>query len=272
MARIHSIHIYPVKSCKGCDVERALLTPTGLQHDRHWVIIRPDGTFVTQRQIPRLALIATSLTQERLTLSMEGQDALPVAWSLAGNPCMVTVWNDRVRAIDQGDQAAAWLTAAMGTPLRLARFDSSEQRVSDRHWTPGFPVLNQFSDDFQLLITSNTSLSDLNGRLGQPLPMNRFRPNIVIDGLVAFEEDYLTALVRDEVRLWIIKPAARCEVTMTDQATASVGVEPLRTLSTYRIDERIQGGIAFGVHAAAVRGQGQWISVGEQFEEEWNFG
>ena len=271
MAYIESLFVYPVKSCRGCSITQARLTPTGVEHDRHWVIVEPDGTFVTQRQLSRIALIETALTSEGLVLHAKDRAPLQVRWNQPCEPCTVTVWNDRISAFDQGDAAAEWLSSLLGRRLRLARFDPAGERVSDRTWTPDFPVLNQFSDDFQLLITSSSSLADLNGRLADPLPMNRFRPNIVIGGVPAYEEDYLHALVRGDLRLWIIKPAARCEVTMTDQQTAQVGVEPLRTLSTYRLDERIQGGVAFGVHAATVAGVGHTVHVGDKFDEVWNF-
>lgn len=271
MATIESLFVYPVKSCRGCRLTEARLTATGIEHDRHWVITDPEGVFVTQRQLPRLALVGTALGGDGLTLEAGDRPPLRVPWDRSGAASSVTVWNDRIRAIDQGDAAADWLSDLLGRPLRLARFDAAGQRVSDRNWTPDFPVLNQFSDDFQLLLASSASLDDLNSRLDAPLPMDRFRPNIVIGGLPAYAEDYLHQLTTGALRLWIIKPAARCEVTMTDQSTAQVGVEPLRTLSTYRLDDRIQGGVAFGVHAATVAGIGSTVHVGDRLAEVWNF-
>ena len=192
-----ALHVYPVKSCRGVAVEEARLTEAGLEHDREWMIVTPDGRFVTQRELPRLALVETRLAEDALVLSAPGASAsagvasVTVPFGQAGAPVEVTVWRDRCLAFDQGEAASQWLSAFAGRPLRLVRFDPSRPRASEAAWTGGLSALTRFSDGFALLAISRASLADLNARLAVPLPMDRFRPNLVLDGLPAYGEDGL---------------------------------------------------------------------------------
>lgn len=272
MITITALNIYPVKSCRGIALERARITDTGFAHDREWLIVRPDGRFVTQREEPRLALIETALNSEALTLTAPGMGALHVA--LDGRDdghdraVEVTCWHDRCAAFDAGTEAADWLTSFMGKPLRLVRFDSSRKRPSSPEWTQGVEALSQFADAFAWLIISQASLDDLNRRLERPLPMNRFRPNIVLDGLPAYGEDDVHQLSADGITLRIVKPCTRCIIPTTNQATAQrEGNEPLRTLSSYRFSKELRG-VLFGQNAILMEGAGRELTVGQRLGVE----
>lgn len=266
MATITALNVYPVKSCKGIALERATLARTGIEHDRQWLVVKPNGQFVTQREQPRLALIGTSLDDTSLQLTSPDVGSLSVPVTSDGPSVEVTCWRDRCAAFDMGDQAAQWLEAHLGRPHRLVRFDPSRQRPSSAEWTQGIEALNQFSDGFPFLVISQASLDDLNSRLAAPLPMNRFRPNIVVDGLPAYGEDDVYEFRSDAVALRVVKPCARCAITTTDQVTAErTGDEPLRTLRGYRFSRELMG-VLFGQNVVLAEGVGQTLRVGQQFD------
>jgi len=258
------LHLYPVKSCRGIAVADALLTAAGLEHDREWMVVTPEGRFVTQRQEPRLARVVAALDDGALTLAAAGAGSVSVPLEFRGGEVAVTVWRDRCRAFDQGEDAASWLSTFAGRPLRLVRFDPAGRRPSDTAWTGGLEAPNRFSDGFALLAISRASLEDLNARLPAPLPMNRFRPNLVLDGLPPYGEDRLTDLVAGDARLRRVKPCTRCVITTTDQATGTVaGDEPLRTLKSYRWDAALRG-VAFGQNLIVVAGAGVRLRAGQE--------
>lgn len=256
IAAVASLHVYPVKSCRGIELSEARLSPTGIEHDREWLVVTPAGRFVTQRELPRMALIDTALTAQQLLLS--APDMPPLLLSLewqamtAAARREVLVWGDRCSAYDQGDGAAAWFTQFLGRPLRLVRFDPAGQRLSNAGWTGGLAAPNLFSDGFALLILSQGSLADLNARLETPLPMNRFRPNLVLRDVAPYAEDRMHELEAPGLRLRIVKPCTRCIVTTTDQASGEQqGAEPLRTLRGYRQSRELKG-VAFGQNAIVI--------------------
>jgi uncharacterized protein YcbX len=272
MTIITELNIYPVKSCRGIALDRARITATGFRHDREWLIVDADGRFVTQREVPRMALIVTAITGAALTLTAPGNGTLSVPLDLDEGFVEVVCWRDRCAAFDAGPEAAGWLEAFLGAPYRLVRFDPSRPRVADAAWTADVRALNQFSDGFPWLILSEESLQDLNTRLELPLPMNRFRPNIVVNGLPPYGEDHVhefSATGPDEVRLRIVKPCARCAITTTDQATGERTTdEPLRTLSRYRMDRKLKG-VLFGQNAILIAGLDKELSVGQQLQPLW---
>jgi uncharacterized protein len=232
------------------------------------MVVTPEGRFVTQRELPRLALIATGLDDHGLNLSAPGAPTVAVPFDFRGESVQVTVWRDRCHAHDQGDAVAHWLSDFAGRPLRLVRFDPAHRRPSDAAWTGGVDAVSRFSDGFALLAISLASLADLNARLPAPLPMNRFRPNLVLDGLAPYGEDTVGDLVAGVVRLRRVKPCARCSVTTTDQATGVVdGDEPLRTLKTYRWDAALRG-VTFGQNLIVVTGDGERVRAGMQLRAD----
>ena len=282
-ATIAALNVYPVKSCRGIGLDKARVaarglvaaTPTTEAGDREWMIVAPDGRFVTQRDDPRLALIGTSLAPGALVLSAAGVAPLAVSLeSRGGTAREVTVWNSRVPARDAGDAAAGWLAAVLGADLRLVRFDPAHRRPCNPDYAGDSGAHTAFADGYPLLVIAEASLADLNLRLaakGVPvLPMNRFRPNLVLTGLEPYDEDHIDTLVTDGVTMKLVKPCARCAITTIDQDSGQVGQEPLATLAGYRTDVRLAG-VTFGMNAIVVAGEGRDVSVGDGVEAHFAF-
>ncbi|MET0533199.1 MAG: MOSC N-terminal beta barrel domain-containing protein [Steroidobacter sp.] len=269
MPHITALNIYPVKSCRGIALTRARLTPTGFEHDREWMVTTPEGKFLTQRERPLLAQIETAMTNDQLVLRKPRGAELAVPLNMTGYQVEVTVWKDRCAAFDAGNEAAVWLSEHLGKPARLVRFDQRKSRPSSEEWTQGLEAFNQFSDGFPWLLISQASLDELNTRLQQPLPMNRFRPNIVVDGLPPFGEDNVHEFVVDDVRLRVAKPCARCAITTTDQITGERSSdEPLRTLKEFRFDRGLRG-VTFGQNMVLASGLGSELTVGQRLDVTW---
>ena len=268
-ATLTDLYTYPVKSCRGIRADTARMTATGLADDRHWMLVRPNGRFVTQRELPRMALILTALDAGALTLTAPGRAPLRVTRDARAATLDVTVWKFDGRGIDCGDEAATWVTEFLETPLRVVRFDPDTPRVCSPEWTPGTQAVTEFSDGFPMLVISRASLADLNARLQKSLPMTRFRPNLVIDGVAAFDEDRIHELRADGVTIRLVKPCARCAITTTDQERGERdGVEPLQTLKEYRFDRALHG-VTFGQNAIPISGVGQELRVGQSFDITW---
>ena len=193
-------------------------------------------------------------------------DALQVPLEGAGAEVEVACWRDRCAAFDAGDVAAQWLSAFLGKPARLVRFDPRRKRASDTRWTRDLEALNRFSDAFPWLLISQASLDDLNRRLPTPLPMNRFRPNIVIEGVPAYAEDSAAQFRIDGVTLLPVKACTRCAIPTTNQMTAErESDEPLRTLRQYRFSRELKG-VIFGQNLILREGVDQELRVGQQVE------
>jgi uncharacterized protein len=268
-AQLTNLHVYPIKSCRGIALESARLAPTGLADDRHWMLVRPNGRFITQREYPRMALIGTKVDAAALTLTAPDMPVLAVPREMGGEVLAVTVWKFNGRGIDCGDDAASWISKFLETPLRLVRFDVSAPRECSEEWTPGTRAITEFSDGYPILVISRASLAELNSRLPKALPMERFRPNLVIDGVDAYDEDRIHELRAGPVTLRIVKPCTRCSITTTDQQRGAVdGVEPLQTLKEYRFDKQLRG-VAFGQNVIVVNGVGETLRVGQTFEVVW---
>lgn len=264
MVQITGLNIYPVKSCRGIALRQARITETGFAHDREWLVVTPENRFLTQRERPLLAQIETALTADRLVLRKPQGAELSLPLDLTGPEVEVTIWRSKAAAFDAGDEAAAWLTEHLGKPVRLVRFDKRHKRASESKWTGEIEALNQFSDAFPWLLISQSSLEELNRRLQQPLPMNRFRPNIVVDGLPPFGEDSVDEFIAGDVRLKVVKPCDRCVITTTDQITGErTGEEPLKALKEFRFDRNLRG-VLFGQNMILTSGVGQELKVGQQ--------
>lgn len=266
MVQVTGLNIYPVKSCRGIALTQARLTETGFEHDREWLVITPEGRFLTQRERPQLAQIETALTQDQLVLRKPKGADLTLPLNMTGRELEVTIWRDKAAAFDAGDEAATWLTEHLGKPARLVRFDKRHKRASNPQWTGGVEALTQFADGYPWLLISQASLEELNQRMQTPLPMNRFRPNIVVDGLPPFGEDSVDEFIAGDVRLKVIKPCDRCSVTTTDQITGErTSDEPLRALKEFRFDRNLRG-VLFGQNLMLTGGLGKELKVGQQFE------
>lgn len=262
--RITALNVYPVKGCRGIALDSARIAAMGFEHDREWLITRPDGRFMTQREEPRLALIQTALDGATLRLRVPDGSEVSVPASATGREVEVTCWKDQCAAFDTGEEAAQFLERYLGAPYRLVRFDARRKRLANPQWTPGVEALNQFSDGFPWLLVSEASLADLNTRLSRQLPMNRFRPNIVVSGLPPFGEDRLHEVSGGGVRLRRAKGCTRCIVTTTDQATGTRdGDEPLRTMAKFRFDRALKG-VVFGQNMILIDGLGAQLRVGQE--------
>lgn len=281
MASISAMHIYPVKSCAGIALQEATLGRAGIESngvgDREWMVVEVgSGQFLTQREDPRMALITPAIGRDSLVLRAPGMPALGIAlreFSLRSATLDVLVWNHACRAFDEGDAAAGWFSAYLGRKLRLARFDPAHKRLSNREWTQNAEAHNRFSDGFPILMVSQASLSDLNERLLEAgrdaLPMNRFRPNIVLGDSGPFDEDRLLSLSGVDFSRKPVKPCPRCPIPSIDQATGHRGPDPLDILAQYRDDPRL--GVVFGQNTIVASGFGARLAVGQSLDEEWNF-
>lgn len=255
MITIASLCVYPVKSCRGIALLQARLTPRGLQYDREWMVVSRDGRFLTQREAPRLASVGTALHDDHLELSAPGQSrlAVPLQRPARGASVEVTVWRDHVLAVDEGEPAADWFSEHLRRDVRLVRFDDARPRPTDPAWSQGLAGTSAFADGYPVLVLSRASLDDLNARLPSPLPVDRFRPNVFLEGCAPYSEDAIGALESGQARLRIVKPCTRCIITTTDQTTGEIqGEEPLRTLKTYRWDGALHG-VKFGQNAIVER-------------------
>jgi len=274
--RIAELNLYPVKGCRGIALREAILAETGPAidgiGDREWMIVDADGEFLSQREHPRMALIETRLAADHLQLKAPGMLRLEVPYACEGDVVTVRVWDDRVSAVRQGEIADAWVSSYLGVAARLVRFDYEGRRLAAHRYTGKVDAPYKFADAFALLVTGSESLEALNARLQRqgerPVVMARFRPNIVLDGLAAFEEDYLKALRCGPVEIRPVKPCARCSVPGVDPATGEHSAVVTDLLAAMRSTAE---GVTFGVNAIVVRGAGSTVRVGDEFEAEFRF-
>jgi len=284
ISTLSAISFYPVKSCGGLSVTRADIGALGLALDRHWMLVDRQGRFLTQRNHPRMACITPAFEGDALVLRAPGMPPLRLAAAGEdGATLAVQVWNSDLDALDQGEPARHWCSHYLGEEVRLVRFDPAVTRACSQRWTGAHQATTQFSDGYPLLVIGQASLDDLNARLaakGAPsLPMDRFRPNLVISGLEPYEEDFIDTLRFGEgeqaVQLKLVKPCARCPIPGIDQHTglrdAQWPDEPLDTLAAYRANPRVDGGLTFGQNAIVIGGIGGSIQVGQACHWEFNF-
>ena len=274
------LHLHPIKSCAGIAVDEALLIETGLEFDRAWMVVDAEGEFLTQRELPTMALVKPVLRASDVVLRAPGMLALHLLLDSVEAPCRVTVWNDTVAAFDMGDLAAQWFSDYLGRRVRLARFDPAGRRLCDKQWTGAFVAETAFADGFPLLVTSTASLAELNRRLlaagHGAVAMQRFRPNIVLDGVLdAHGEDFIDELsiesIDGPVLLKLVKPCGRCTIPDVDPANATQGHSVADTLAAYRAEPRIGGGLAFGMNAIVVSGVEHRLHVGARVTATLNF-
>jgi hypothetical protein len=266
---IGALHTYPVKSCRGVSHTASRLHATGLEWDRNWMFVTERGRFITQRECGALARIDVSVANGELVLRTAGHPELRCPVDAQGSPRRVRIWDDTCNARAVNVDTRDWLQRVAGVRAQLVRLTAGEERISDHEFTGEDSAPYYFADAFALLITSDASLSDLNARLPKRIPMARFRPNIVLNGLAPYAEDDIDRLVIGPVELKLVKPCTRCITTTTDQETGEVdGPEPLRTLRTYRWVSSLRG-IAFGVNAIVVRGAGERLAVGDRGKVVW---
>lgn len=272
-AEITGLNIYPVKSMKGVSVPRAQLTPAGLAHDRRFMVVRSAGRFVTQRDLPRLALIETRVGESGVTLSLGSHGEVLVPFEPAGGRALQTrVWGDLCEAVDEGEQVSRWLTDALQSKetLRLVRMAPGFVRPQGKPEELGEHTSTYFADAAPFLVASEASLGALNNELKSrnhtQVPMNRFRPNIVVRGLEPFAEHKLAGLFNEAYRLKFCHPCERCVVTTINQDTAEKdpGWQPFRTLKEINPVPGKKPAPAFGQNAILEFGEGATISLGDR--------
>jgi uncharacterized protein len=274
---------HPVKSFAAVAQHESLLVETGLQFDREWMVVDAHGDMFTQRELPRMALVKGAFKGDDLVLRAPGMLALHLSLDRVEAATRVRVWNDEVRAYDMGDLASQWVTdflaqgSGQARRLRLVRFDPDNRRLSPSQWAGTVEAPNGFADAYPLLVASSASLADLNQRLqarGQAaVDMRRFRPNLVLEGLQAFDEDHLDTLRintdEGEVVLKLVKPCTRCTVPSVDPDSAEQGHEPGDTLAGFRADARVGGAITFGMNAVILQGTDCVLRVGQKVQATW---
>ncbi len=275
---ISRLSVYPIKSCAGIDLQEVALCETGFDLDRAWMVVDARGDMLTQREHPRMALIRPQLKQWEMVLRAPGMLALHVQIEAVEAATRARVWGEEVAAFDMGDVAAQWMSMAITDgkqALRLVRFDPDHRRICDPRWTGGQEAMQQFSDGFPLLVCTEAALTALNDRLqsaGQArVDLDRFRPNLVLTGLDAHDEDHISTLQIGTATLKLVKPCVRCSVPDVDPQTATTSTAVAQALADYRSDARMGGQITFGMNATVLQGHDASLQVGQAVAIEWAF-
>jgi uncharacterized protein YcbX len=243
---LSSLHVYPLKGAAGFSPEAWEVDDRGFRYDRRWMLVDPAGDFITQREEPRLALVRTRIEPPHLVLEAPGMSPIRLALApMGGRELAVQVWGQLVEAWLPDTRADQWISEYLGRPCGIAYMPEVATRPIDPNYAAPWREVS-FADAFPFLVISQGSLDDLNQRLPVPLPMNRFRPNLVVTGTAPFAEDRWRRIRIGHLQLELVKPCDRCVVTTTDQATAERGHEPLRTLASFR---RRDGKVFFGQNA-----------------------
>ena len=284
-AVISGLYVYPIKSCAGVAVQDAILTETGLEFDRAWMVVDDKGEFLTQRELPRMALIQPQIKRYEMVLRAPGMLALHIKLDEVEAAVRVRVWGDDVAAFDMGRVAAQWFSDFLGQTARLVRFDPDHKRVSDQQWTANVEALNQFSDGFPLLVISQASLEHFNARLTAAgktaVSMSRFRPNIVLasvpgsPALSPHDEDRVDLLTisteQGAAQIKPVKPCPRCPIPNIDPSTGLSSPDVMDMLQSYRADARVGGALSFGMNAVLQAGVDHLLKLGQTVRAQYRF-
>ena len=257
MLTLRGLYVYPVKSLAGIALQKSVVQPRGLQYDRRWMLVDETGLFVSQREIPEMALLGTALEPPFLVVFSRRNPAMRLRIPLEApvermEPVAVRVWDDACAAHAYEKPVNDWVSGFLKYPLRLVFMPGSTRRLADERYADGTAV--SFADGFPFLLIGQASLDDLNSRLEKPLPMNRFRPNFVFSGGAPYAEDGWRDFRIGNQPFRGVKPCGRCAIITTDQDTAERGTEPLHTLATYR---RVGQKVLFGQNAV-------WLGAGDR--------
>lgn len=231
--KISELFIHPLKSAAAVSVDKASIDAFGFEHDRRWMLVDEKGDFLSQRQLPQMCLINATALPSGLRITVPGLQSIDVA-AMKNTVRQVSVWGDVCNAQDCGDEAANYLSRFLQTTCRLVYFPDDEVRQVDLDYAKKGDITG-FSDGFPLLVISQASLDDLNGRLSEPVTMNRFRPNIVVSGTDAFAEDSWECIKVGTITLRVVKPCSRCSIPSIDPSTGIRSAEPVNSLRTYRM-------------------------------------
>jgi uncharacterized protein YcbX len=246
---LSEIYIYPIKSLGGISLTEAIVEERGLQSDRRMMLVDKNGIFITQRDFPKLALLKTSISNDKLLVTHSPTNnsiTLPLKPEEDNSVSKVIIWDDECIAVKVSDEADEFFSDAVGINCSLVYMPDKERRIVDRQkkYVEDEHIVS-FADGYPFLIIGQSSLDELNKRLEEPIPINRFRPNFVFTGGEAFEEDNWKDFTIGEIKFRAVKPCARCVITTTDQQTAERYKEPLKTLSTFR---KFDNKVLFGMN------------------------
>ncbi|MGF1470234.1 MAG: MOSC domain-containing protein [Rubrobacteraceae bacterium] len=261
---LSQLYVYPIKSVGGIALQEARLNARGIECDRHWMLVDENRKFMSQRRHPRMALISPRLTREYLVVEAPGMPELCLPLQPEKTPNFeVRVWSDTVRAMTVGDTANEWFSSFLEVPCSLVYMPDDTVRPVDPEYAQAGDQVG-FADGFPFLVVSQASVDDLGGRLGRTVPVNRFRPNLVVDGCDPFDEDTWPGLRVGGVDFRVVKPCSRCSIVMTDQASGERDREVLSTLARYR---REGNKVFFGQNLA--HDSAGTLRVGDPVEVRW---
>jgi uncharacterized protein len=270
MPKIASLFVYPIKSCAAVRMKEVAIVPTGFAFDRNWMVVDAQGAFVTQREHPKLALVKPEFANGGMILSAPGMNPLHLSANGGGASITITLFGESHEALDSDVAADAWFSEYLGAPFRLAKCDPRTLRKGGVQYPERDAAPTSFVDNYGILVISEASHVALNQKLPEAVPINRFRPNIVVSGVDEHDEDYFTNARCGEVALRFVNPCFRCSLTSIDQAIGAPGLEVLPVLTTYRYDDAAKG-VKFGAYAAISGGVGAQLRADADLEVDWNF-
>jgi uncharacterized protein YcbX len=265
MLKISELYIYPIKSLPGISVKKAKVTDRGFEHDRRWMLVNENNIFISQRELPEMTQLPMTLEKDGVRIiNRRNNDSLLIPFKInivpAGKQTEVIIWDDACQAEYISNEADKWFSKALDIKCRLVYMLDDSRRIVDQKYAPGDHVTS-FSDAYPFMLIGQASLDELNSRLSEALPMNRFRPNLVFTGGAAFEEDLMAHFTISGLDFFGVKLCARCPIPAIDQNTGIRGKEPLKTLAKYR---QRDNKIYFGQNLIC-RGEGI-INVGDTLE------
>lgn len=265
MVSIKQIFIYPIKSLGGIELKTSRVERKGLAFDRRWMLVDETGRFISQREFPKLALLKPSIVEDALYIEDTAGTLAPLEITLHEPdtvPIEVSVWDDQMMAKPMADEINHWFSTYLEQPVRLVFMHATSERMADQRYAPKPDDMVSFADGYPVLIISQASMDLLSKKVGQEIPVNRFRPNLVIDGVKAHEEDTMAEIRINGLRFFGVKPCARCIMTTIDQQTAEKGKEPLKTLASYRsVEHKILFGENFIPDQSGEINQGDQVQI-----------
>jgi uncharacterized protein YcbX len=261
MATISGLFVYPLKSARGLACSQVRVSATGFEWDRRWMLINAYGVFLSQRTHPQLARIVPQIEAAGLALHAPGLQSLRLPLSSTGERRLVRVHRDVCVGEDEGAAAAEWASRVAGEPARLVRVPLHSERRANPVFAGAVPAPMSFADGFPVLVCNQASLEDLNTRLPQAIPMERFRPNVVLEQLPAWAEDRIDTLTIGALTLRLVKPCIRCTIPSIDQQTGEPSTDPAPVLRQFRFDKALHG-VSFGENAVIVTGTAEVIERG----------
>jgi uncharacterized protein len=267
-ATLSGLFIYPVKSTRGIACASARLTPLGLEWDRQWMIVDARGVFLSQRTHPHLARLVPRIEADALVLAAPEFTELRVPLEAQGEGLEVSVWDDHMSALTQGAHADEWLSRAVGQPVRLVRVAAGMGRQANPAFAGTVAAPIGFPDAYPFLVCNTASLEDLNSHLPAPIPMVRFRPNLVLEGLPAWAEDRIDTLIFEGLTVRLVKPCTRCSIPSLDPVTGAPSIDPTPALKRFRFNRQLRG-VTFGENAVIAQVSGNELRRGTRVAVTW---